>query len=247
MAQKWRVTPGRVASVVALLWLVIWVSGKAVEWAEFAPWPEAQSIYRKNPAVAASPVDLPNRGVAPLSGVTAYLFGFQIQTPWKRLGTIREQSNVDYIPFPEENVTLAFFMPDSDSFARQMWAEEQGRDPYSRVVTSDYELFATILSATPDQVKWWRTNKQNEASSLLLEMKSQIVGGQKAIYRIEANGFHGFQEGDPAAPPYSVRLDLFDSADEHYELVISPDDRRQALTQPQLNAMIASLRSQGGK
>ena len=44
--------------------------------------------------------------------------------------------------------------------------------------------------------------------------------------------------------PYRVRLDLFDSADRRYGLIIgTQNDRGPALSQAEVNAIVASLQS----
>ena len=98
------------------------------------------------------------------------------------------------------------------------------------------------MMSTPDQVKWWNGPTENEARSFLLEMKSLNLGNLRSIYAVNAGGLHGFQEGDPAAPPYRIRMDRFDSTDRHYQIRISATDNHGPLiSQSQINAMVASI------
>jgi hypothetical protein len=69
-----------------------------------------------------------------------------------------------------------------------------------------------------------------------------FLGNLRDIYTISANGLRGFQEGNPSVKPCRVRLDLFDSADRHYGLIIgTQNDRGPALSQAEVNAIVASL------
>ena len=77
---------------------------------------------------------------------------------------------------------------------------------------------------------------------MLLVSKSIALTESGPIYRIHSGHFSGFQMGDPVRPPYTVKLHLFDPADRHYEILISsPPESGPTLTQPQLNAIVASI------
>jgi hypothetical protein len=52
----------------------------------------------------------------------------------------------------------------------------------------------------------------------------------------------GFQEGAPNAAPYKTVLNLFDSNDRHYRIIVTGEAGKPIpLTQAQLNSMIASI------
>lgn len=241
---EWRhVRWPRVAIVLAALLVVVWL----ISWAatRLAPWNEAQSMYHANPGLANAPVPLPDQRMAPLTGASVYPFSLRIQTPWSQLGTITSNFNVDYIPFPKERVEMTVFEPYADSLATKMWDDVKGahdRGNGNIVGGPNYALLAAELMATPDQVKWWKTPAENEPDLFLLEQKSMRLGDIRDIYIVSPSGLRGFQEGNPAVPPYRVRVDLFDSDDRHYQLRIeSEDNHGPALSQAELNAMIASL------
>ena len=64
-----------------------------------------------------------------------------------------------------------------------------------------------------------------------------------AIYRIDADELHGFQFGNPASAPYGIELQLFDRNDRRYDIVISRRSQNTPfLTQPEVNAIVASIR-----
>ena len=74
--------------------------------------------------------------------------------------------------------------------------------------------------------------------------KGMGLGDSTAIHPIESSRVRGFQFGDPDAAPYKVLLELFDTADRHYELVISGKDKNHpVITQAQINALVGSFRA----
>jgi hypothetical protein len=232
----------QVAIALAIVFAAMWLTGEAMKW--LAPWKEARSMVRDNPSVAEVPTVVPDQSLTPVSGVRIDLYGLAIQTPWSAIGTVRTATGVAYVPIPEQPVEMVVYEPYTDSFARAMWDDvKASHNPSEKAASSNYGLMAAEMAATPDQVKWWRKPSQNEANSFLLESKSMLLGNLRSIYVVNVNGFHGFQEGNPEVAPYGVRLDLFDSNDLHYQFrIVAKDSLKPILTQPQLNAIVASLK-----
>jgi hypothetical protein len=113
------------------------------------------------------------------------------------------------------------------------------------------------MSVTPGQIKWWRfRSSQNERAELLLYLKfialtefspAHAINEARPVYTIASGDFRGFQLGDPGVPPYDTRINLFDGADRHLSFdVISPRGYGQVLTQEEINAIVASIRSDDG-
>jgi hypothetical protein len=224
---------------LAAIFAVMWLTGEAMKW--LAPWTEARSMARDNPALAHLPALLPDQSLAVLSDNPIMIFGLTVHTAWSRFGTIQSAPGLAIIPFPERHIEMLLYEPHQDNFEMVMWNITKAGS--MKTGSSSYELLAAEMATTPDQVKWWRSPYQNEARSFLLEMKSLTLTDMRVIYLVNIGGWHGFQEGNPAVPPYRVRLDLFDLADYHYELVISAKgDGRPAFSQAEINALVASLK-----
>jgi len=206
-----------------------------------SPWYEARSLFRDHPTLGKLPSALPDKSMAPLSGFRVELFGLTIQTPWTHIGTIQMASGVAMIPFPEQHVAMTLYKPNSDDFERRLFAEATyQRDDITTI--SNSRLIAAELSTTPDDVKWWKRSKQNEARTFLLEMKLLLIGNLNEIYSVDFGNLKGFQLGNPSLPPYQVRLDLFDSSDRHYQIRVSPtNDHGPIISQAQINAIAASI------
>jgi hypothetical protein len=66
----------------------------------------------------------------------------------------------------------------------------------------------------------------------------------KQIYDFNYPGLRGFQLGDPAIPPYKVKLELYDQNDRPYEIVITGKNHNHPFaSQAEVNAIAASLHS----
>jgi hypothetical protein len=198
-------------------------------------------MLRDNPTLAQLPIPLSDQSLAKLSDNAIVFFGLTVYTPWGRFGTIHSAPGMARIPFPERQIGMLLYEPDGDTFEKMILNSVQASSTKTRI--SGYKLMAAEMESTPDQVKWWRSPDRNEASSLLLEMKSLKLGDRRAIYSVNIGQFRGFQEGDPALPPYRVRLDLFDLADYHYEIAMSAQSGSgPAFCQAEVNAIVASLK-----
>jgi hypothetical protein len=117
---------------------------------------------------------------------------------------------------------------------------------------SKYKLLQAAMSATPEQVKWWRfRSSQNQRAALLLLLKFVALTeftpmhslAIRPIYTIASGEFRGYEFGDPAKPPYDTHVDLYGGATRHIAFDISGvDGHGQVLTQEEINAMVASIR-----
>lgn len=239
MKRWWHVSPKRVVIALVVVFALMWILGKAVGW--LAPWAEARSMLRDNAALAQLPAPIPDRSLTALSDDSIVFFGLTVRTPWGRFGTIRSTPGIAMIPFPDRQVAMILYEPREDDFVKRMWKEAQPN--YLKTGVSNFNLMAAEMATTPSEVQWWKSPNENEARYFLLEMKSLDLGDMKAIYSVGIGEWRGFQEGNPALPPYRVRLDLFDLADYHYQIVISgKNGGGPAFSQAELNAMVVSLK-----
>jgi hypothetical protein len=236
---KWHVNWLRVSLGLIVCFAAIWLVGEAMQ--SLSPWYEARSLFRQQPALERTPSPIRDKSVAPLPGFQVELFGLAVQTPWNRSGTIQLASNLATIPFPEQHVAMMLFKPSSNDFERRMFAQAtRERDDAGGI--SNYKLVAAEMFATPDDVKWWRGIKRNEAQSFLLEMKALRIADLTEIYSIDFGNFKGFQVGNPSMPPYRILLDLVDVNDRYYQIRIGPTDRHgPIISQAQINAVVASI------
>jgi hypothetical protein len=240
MAKWWGVSWKRVVVVLVIVFAIVWLIGRATERME--PWIESRRILRDTPGVNAVPIAQPDTTIAQLSGGRVEFFGISMQTPWGGVINANLAPGMAVIPFPEHCATIFLYEHTKDEFERAMF-DRAASNRGAGINSTSFGLMSAEMNVTPEELKWWYSRDRNEAASFLLEMKAMKLGGARVIYSIQIGNYRGFQEGDPQRAPYSVRLDLYDASDQHYEIVISsPGGGQAVITQAEVNAMIASIR-----
>ena len=113
----------------------------------------------------------------------------------------------------------------------------------ARALSSNYELMAAEVETTPNQIAWWSTRKQNTRNAILLVDKSGDLRDAHEIYKLASGELRGFQFGSPTVEPYIVQLDLFDPADHHYRILVTPSKQKKpVISQAQINTVVSSMR-----
>ncbi len=247
MKGKWQVNWIRVAVgtliCFAALWLVAWASTPLIAW-HFA-----QETIRDNPHLNLVPMPVQDRSVVALDGLQIKHFEYSLQIPWKDVDVERDAKMVFVLHF-KRGVALMLFAPSTAVDTVKLIRGKNEEDTKAvtrllgaRALSSNYDLMAAELAATPAMVRWWATPTENARCITLLNLKSVEMHESNAIYMQSSEEMHGFQFGNPAVAPYRVELDLFDRNDRRYQILIAGKDlTRQALTQAEINAMVASLR-----
>lgn len=247
MPKWWHVSGRRLGKAFLIVFLtplllgilVILING------QLAPWRTARSLPTIDPEINLVPAALPDTSVAVLSGERIERFGFSLQLPWKEIDY--DNTSKDLAILLSKNHGLMMIEnPFSSSgsagsmrlFANSVPALRQ------ESLHSNYALASTAMAEKTEQVKWWKTPGQNTKDFILLVMKSTIQGEGECrggLYVVNFGEVRGFQQGRPSVAPYCVKLDLFDSAGLHYEITIEPHKGRHAMTQAEINAIVASL------
>ena len=113
-----------------------------------------------------------------------------------------------------------------------------------QALRSNYDLMVAEMQASPADLSPFNSRLKNTRASLLLINKSLNMSGARQIFSIGANGWRGYQVGDPAAIPVRVRLLLFDAQDHKLELLLSgPKSGGVGVwNQEAINALVASIR-----
>ncbi len=181
-------------------------------------------------------------------GITISRFGYSVQVPWGRVkdtqewkvGTlvVFEDSSRILIENPANYVDVIGSASDSRamrSALRPLLGEE--------AVRSHYDHLRVELQTRPSDASLF--SRSNQRVFLLLNTKfMEIPAGTTAIYNVSTSGLRGFQFGDPAMTPTVIKLLLFDEQDRALRITFrGPTVSRQpALTQEQINAIVASIR-----
>jgi hypothetical protein len=237
---------------LAVLMMVSWMlytAGRFV-YGFYAPLQLIQ-YQSQEPAVWVFPTPLPDRSQAPLVGTRVEAYGYSIQTPWNEQPKSKPHKSITLVTFSQNKAGMMLFDPGEDT--SENLPVKMASDPDAKKLFSDrdrgsfYQLTADELAANPNEAKWW-TPRKNVQLFMLLSFKELQMINFKSVHKIEAGELRGFQFGDPAKPRSRIMFKLFDSNDRQIRIQVSSDaDDASALTQAQLNAMVASIRPAGKK
>jgi hypothetical protein len=223
-------------------WAIYIVSMNLIVW-HFA---KETSEEAKNLNVLPTP--LLDTSVAELKGLRIEKFGFSFQVPWNDVNRDSTATTGAAIFF-KDGAGLLLFDPSSGVNAVEILkgnttgqTELMTKVLGSQALSSNYELMAAEVLATPADVKWWVGRVRNTRNITLLMNKGMNLGDANTIHRISGKDVRGFQYGDPGLAPFLVRLSLFDTLDRQDEIVISGKDvHRPVISQAQINGMVASF------
>lgn len=249
MKDRWQVRWWRVGVALAICFAGVGLVNLVVfSW--WMPLWGAREFYRDHPRISETPAPLTDKSVAKLEGLRVERFEFSFQVPWKEIGWQKNLGSASSVVFKDGQALIVFdprraldsakTIQDSAKTPRE--AATVRRTFGSSTLSSNYDLMAAELAATPAQGKWWAGPRQNARNFVLLGLKSMEMMDANAIYGISNEEMHGFQLGNPALAPYKVELDLFDRGDRRYKIILTQRDRiGPILTQAEVNAIVASI------
>jgi hypothetical protein len=183
-------------------------------------------------------------------GPTTHLefYNYQCEAPWK--GPAKTTEEADYIEakFPSGPI-VRVELPEAQADALQSFkgespAQQQhiatvfGDHPFD----SNFDLFAAIYSASPDQVSAFMPRIAAERVNTLLNWKmsldSELPGG---ISQFEHGTLRGLQFGDPDHSQ-TVVLRAFNEHDRQFKILLTHSAAStQKLTQANIDQIIATL------
>ncbi len=118
----------------------------------------------------------------------------------------------------------------------------------SEVLSSPYNYARAALYAQPSDARLLSLPPHNRRVFQLLVLRKDVIPRSDAtapIYELAAGGNRAFQFGDPTGDRFRVTLDLYDRRDHHLRAYLfTLKKSNSAVTQPQINAMVASFRCQ---
>jgi len=245
----WKVKWWRVAVALAGFFAIAYLLAATASY--LMPWYAAREVSRNSPNLGVVPIPVPDKSIAKLEGPRIEQFDFSFQVPWQEVEQQKTGKMISALTF-KEGATLLIINPSTalDNKRIVQGGETAGQDANAirgvlgaRALSSNYDLMAAELEATPAQVKWWATRRENVRSMVLLGLKSMEANEANAIYKASNDEMHGFQIGNPALAPYRVRILLFDRNDRRYEIWINVHQGRvQVLSQAEVNGIVASIR-----
>ena len=212
-------------------------------------WHFIQETSQGDPSLSVVPTTPPDASIAALHGLQIRNFEYSFQVPWDDLAFERDHKSAT-VRYFKNGATLMLFDPTTELNRTELLRGKSQEDQKKikrvlgiRPLSSNYDLLAAELATASSQVKWWSPLAVKARGFLLLNLKSMEILKPNAIY-MQSNGeMHGFQLGNPALPPYQVELNLFDTNDRRYKMLIAGKQlTHQVMTQAEVNAMVASLK-----
>jgi hypothetical protein len=216
-------------------------------------------------ATLAIPRPPSDNSLAQLDGSSMQAYGCSLTVPWKALNlppaTNRTDDAdgdppIDYMKFSlSDRFVLHFHNPQFQADNRGLLAPgphmiSSGlRRDLGPTLSSQYGFQRATLYAQPGQANLFATANYNRRLFALLQARSELVWnfkGSRPVYDISAGENRGFQFGDPAKKPFRIDLDLYTPEDRRITLqIFAHSAAPAALTQSQINAMVASLHCSG--
>jgi hypothetical protein len=242
----WHVSWKRVGLALLMVFLAAVLLGGvmfAVAY-QIGPWQSAGRMRALDPELDLTPAALPDTSIATLPGERIERFGVSFQLPWKEIDRERAWKG-DVVLSSKAGGTIVFKNPLSNPGSARLIhdAAKSIPDLCPDVRGSLCGLQRVAMEAKTEQVKWWKIPSQNARTLDLLFLKLVTEPpGPGALYCINLGGMCGFRRGSPSIGPYLVTLELFDTADRHYTIWISSNREGPAITQPEINAIVASIR-----
>jgi len=231
-----------VLGILAGLWLVLIVQ------AQVSGWLLARQVGRDYPIAGLLPQPSKNNNIADLKGgMTIARFGYSVQVPWAKVKAEKDWRSVALIHFGDDTGLVLTNPSDYlDPLPNDVAYRSALRSLLGDQATkSHFDYLQAELNTRPAAVSFFNSRHSNARLYLLLSMKSTAIPqGTTAIYSLKSPSFEGFQVGDPEKLPTKVELILFDNADHALKWTIrgAQNETSPALTQEQINAMVASIR-----
>lgn len=227
--------------------------------------PIALSFYAARKALPIArvvPTELPDRSISQATGVRLSYVGYEFDIPWDDLDESKTQLYPKDKPVKTRAV-LAFrsglrlivtALP-SQEWTHELTSGELGLGKLSPQAiellfghgasASDYTLVNNIYEFTPDKMHHWSlSDSLHYRETVLLTIKSIMPGAsaETGIFRLQNQGYKGFQQGNPVKHPKGVVVSLYSDVG-GVEFIFSSQDYRNpaGVTQPEINRIVQTL------
>lgn len=227
--------------------------------------PIALSFYASRkalPIVRVVPTELQDHSISQATGMRLSYVGYEFEIPWDDLDEAKTQL------YPEDKAAKTRAVLAFRSGLRLMIFAMRPRelvDEFTRgnlgfgkltpqaiellfghgTATSDYNLVHNIYDFTPDKMHHWSlSDRLHYRETILLTVKSIMpsASAETGIFRLQSQGYKGFQQGDPVKHPKGVVVSLY-SDDGAAEFIFSSQDYRNpsVVTQSEINRIVQTL------
>lgn len=206
------------------------------------------------PVLAITPQELPEVNPNLAAGTKLSNAGFSFEVPWEDLDTQKTKlvNQIAVYAFRSGRVLTVFGPSPTHEDLMSTVQKTFGGTPVWQVfgpeaTKSNYIFHKTILELTPARMTPWMNQSNAIRTSMLLLIKGvSSVGGETGIFNVEANDWKGFQFDDPAKKPKRVTLEVYNSQDQHIEIIFQPGKGEAGLiSQADVNRVLWTLAPMG--
>ncbi|MGO9650109.1 MAG: hypothetical protein ACLPOO_18910 [Terriglobales bacterium] len=219
---------------------------------------EARYLAHKAPVVEETPSDLPDSSVsAPVKTKVSY-FGYEFGIPWSDVDepATKVYRNRVVIAF-KSGLRLMFVTGPPKEFVKAVLSSGKidtttFRQIYGDAMESDYALTRLMLESTPEKVSLLGPKKDAVGRAMMLAIKAIAVPENSGMFSVQTRDFKGFQYGEPLNTPKRIIVDLFTDdgslefmffkQDQGIPNTVAPVDRQVTVSQPEINAVVQSVR-----
>lgn len=207
--------------------------------------------FRKSPLANMTPVELTDQSITAGDGPKLSCFGYDFEVPWQDVDAqhVRREIMV-LIPFRSGlEILVGYGSSHSlvDTAVENTKTDLQHfRSVYGeKAAQSDYEFLKLVLNTTPASIRLLDSKQDVGRKITLLTFKAIIPSDDSGIFAVQANGFKGFQYGDPSKHPKRVTVTL-SSDDGEIEFSFAQKNLKPlAISQADINRVIQTLRYNG--
>lgn len=216
-------------------------------------WKFNHDFAKKAPILNLTPQVLANIATSSTEGTKLSHAGFEFEVPWTDLESEKTKfiKNSAVYRF-QSGRALMFFGPSPMHEGLLSEIEKDFGDKQGNLVKlfgleatkTDYAFHKAFLEETPPRLKPWMSKRGAVRCSMLLTIKAvSSVGGETGIFKVQANGWKGFQFDDPTKKPRRTTLELYDLQDQHVEVIfIGNNEGGDKITQGDINRVLETLK-----
>ncbi len=208
--------------------------------------------FRNMPEAKATPVPLRNLSISSAPHARLSHCGYEFELPWDDVDEQKSRSKgtISVTVFRSGDAFWVSCFPAKDFVNGVMMMSHLDAPTFARVygegaAESDYDFYRLMLSMTPASIKPFESRSRAVRDMTLLTMK--IIAMPKAdsgLFSVQTPHFKGFQFGDPAAHPRRISDELY-ADDGGVDLIFFQHNSAPAITQPQINRVLESVRRTG--
>ena len=203
--------------------------------------PVGLSLYLTKTAPAITrrvPTNLNDLSVAETAGTKISYLPTEFEVPW----TDFDESQTKVETTPDHQMEWICFRSGLKLF---VWVTPSGKTAFN------YVFLKRAYQLTPDKIRYWSTSSYQD--QILLRLKASFLEdigmgmssnpAESGVFNVEAQGYKGFQYGDPKARPSMIEIRLYDQENGVFEIKFlqMAYDEAAGVTQPEINRVVQSV------